>query len=811
MAPTHRAAAAALASLLAFAGAPAANASTPTRPAARLTVDAAMITVGATVRADPRTTRLPPARGPRTTIALSFGDHTRPVRLHRLAVRTHRYRKAGRYTITLTVRAARRTSRARRTITVGKRTVRATPAAHTRVASDGDIASLTGDPATGQTVVLRAGAPAPTRGEILVVPADRQHPDGLLGRVTHAARQPDGSTRLTIIPAALDDAYRSVTLHTEGTLGDSGLLITDASGRVLRGAPRAASPKASLHISASQLRCTGGINGPLDVDLDLTPLRWQLDFDLHNPFIHFLVAGNPKLSAALGLAAKGECRTNLAVRIVIPIAGTPLVIRLSPRLELSADGGLSAKFTWTPRLAFGFDRGNGINQTLYTFKLGTVKPEVHADAKAELFFGPDTELTLGGRVGVSAAFGPVFDVKLDQTLAQSCVHGDVAMKIKADANADVFIKHWSFALLSVTVHSWPLFDACTNHPADTGTNTGGGGGGTDGGGGGGQQPLPPGALSVAHFAEPPGAGEPWDITNGPDGNLWFSAIKQHTDQSSGLGRITPAGQITMFPLPDDDVPYGIVTGPDGNLWFAGGYGYGHPIIGRMTPAGSLTTFTIPNHGDLQEGPGSIVVGPDHNLWFTYADWSSPAGSIGRITTDGTITLFPLTAGQPMDIAAGPDGNLWVAQWPPAEIDKISPQGALTEYPVPPWQKIVSSQELIPEYITAGPDGNLWFSMGDAPTVNRITPAGDFAGFPFVVPVYGQREPGAITVGRDGDLWAPVFWHNLVRTTTSGQITTYEVPADPGLSIFQGIVTGPDGNLWLCESGVFSIARVMPPQ
>ncbi len=59
---------------------------------------------------------------------------------------------------------------------------------------------------------------------------------------------------------------------------------------------------------------------------------------------------------------------------------------------------------------------------------------------------------------------------------------------------------------------------------------------------------------------------PDGITAGPDGNLWFT-------ESGGnkIGRITPSGQITEFPLPTGITkpyyPIGITAGPEGNLWF----------------------------------------------------------------------------------------------------------------------------------------------------------------------------------------------------------------------------------------------------
>src|SRR5258708_5096888 len=70
--------------------------------------------------------------------------------------------------------------------------------------------------------------------------------------------------------------------------------------------------------------------------------------------------------------------------------------------------------------------------------------------------------------------------------------------------------------------------------------------------------------------------QPYTITTGSDGNLWFTGYGANM-----IGRITPAGTITGFPLPNDDSePYGITTGPDSNLWFTEDDGN---RIGRITP------------------------------------------------------------------------------------------------------------------------------------------------------------------------------------------------------------------------------------
>jgi virginiamycin B lyase len=108
------------------------------------------------------------------------------------------------------------------------------------------------------------------------------------------------------------------------------------------------------------------------------------------------------------------------------------------------------------------------------------------------------------------------------------------------------------------------------------------------------------ARSIARFPTP--GGQLQTITAGSDGNLWFPLLDR-------IGRITPAGNTTEFPLPPGSGQLAslITSGPDGNVWFAD---YIAAEIGRVTPAGDITIFAIPAH------PGGITGGPDGNIWFT---------------------------------------------------------------------------------------------------------------------------------------------------------------------------------------------------
>ncbi len=234
---------------------------------------------------------------------------------------------------------------------------------------------------------------------------------------------------------------------------------------------------------------------------------------------------------------------------------------------------------------------------------------------------------------------------------------------------------------------------------------------------------------------------PNSLVVGPDGNVWF------TTRVNGIGRITSTGVVTMFSkgLPKNltnsantcalncGVHHRLVLGPGGDLWFIFD---GLSGVGRITPAG---TITIDSKGlPVNDYPyGTIAVGPDGNLWFPYlicsstqqgcTNWSH--SGIGRITSSGAITLFSngLPTGTfPRSLVAGPDGDMWfrdrVANLSSrGTIGRITPSGVITLFS----NGIPMGSE--PINLTVGPDGNLWFELsgvyggGHLLGLGRITP------------------------------------------------------------------------------------------
>jgi virginiamycin B lyase len=96
------------------------------------------------------------------------------------------------------------------------------------------------------------------------------------------------------------------------------------------------------------------------------------------------------------------------------------------------------------------------------------------------------------------------------------------------------------------------------------------------------------------------------------------------------------------------------------MWFTE-YGNANGLgnIGRITTNGVITEYPVPN--TASNTPWTIAAGPDGNLWFT--DYGGGVGAIGRITTNGAITQYatPTALSGPLAIAAGPDGNMWFTE------------------------------------------------------------------------------------------------------------------------------------------------------
>jgi virginiamycin B lyase len=306
---------------------------------------------------------------------------------------------------------------------------------------------------------------------------------------------------------------------------------------------------------------------------------------------------------------------------------------------------------------------------------------------------------------------------------------------------------------------------------------------------------------LKQFRVPTANSEARAITNGSDGNRWFTEGTEFTNAPAKLARITPAGAITEFePGVDDGCNFCIITdiaqGPGGILYLTSN----DPRLIRFNVAtGSfLTPIEMPNSNalggtlavsatdvwvtdfnndavwryDIAGGtfsstpvndPGDVTVDPAGNAWFTQpGDINAPGTSnIGRIdAATNTVTTFPTTDGSttvaPRSVAVAADGQVWfTARFVPQAVGRLNPaDGSITLFP------FVTGG---PQDIAASPDGSVWFTLTTAGNAARITNDGTVT----MGKTVRDSEPFGIVVAPNGDPWYTMHAADKIGTLQVG--------------------------------------------
>jgi streptogramin lyase len=144
--------------------------------------------------------------------------------------------------------------------------------------------------------------------------------------------------------------------------------------------------------------------------------------------------------------------------------------------------------------------------------------------------------------------------------------------------------------------------------------------------------INPATHAIAEFPVPTASAGLTGITAGPDGNLWFTE-QGGSKQAGKIGEINQATHaVTEFPIPTSNKktspdPYGITTGPDGNLWFADRNNDSIGVV-ALNPASSTHLVVT------QPPPASVTAGSPFGLAVQAEDSSGHLVS----SFSGTVTV-----------------------------------------------------------------------------------------------------------------------------------------------------------------------------
>lgn len=276
-----------------------------------------------------------------------------------------------------------------------------------------------------------------------------------------------------------------------------------------------------------------------------------------------------------------------------------------------------------------------------------------------------------------------------------------------------------------------------------------------------------------------------------DGNATYRvAVASNVTQSPATVP-PPSGTVTEIADPTTNFTASAIdAGPDGNVWYVG-TAAGRGVLGRITPAGALRDF------DLGAGvnPVALAAGSDGKLWV--ADAAS--NLVFRFSTSGTPAGSPISAGSgPVAMTLGADGAIWIADATSGRLTCIASSGAQASYGIPNAVSLAG--------IAAGSDGALWVTDAVAPFVARVSAgcATPSAGVVNAYPIPASSGSGGIANGADGALWFTQLFPgpqgSVGRIATSGAYSAY---AESNTVPAGAVALGADRNIWFaaCSCGI----------
>jgi RHS repeat-associated protein len=309
-------------------------------------------------------------------------------------------------------------------------------------------------------------------------------------------------------------------------------------------------------------------------------------------------------------------------------------------------------------------------------------------------------------------------------------------------------------------------------------------------------------------------------------------------------------------------PVAMAVGADGSFYISD---HNNQVIRRVGPDGTITTVAgtgvSGNSGDggpaaqaRLANPRGLDIGPDGSLYIA----DSNNGRIRRVGPDGIITTVSgggnpadgmgdgglatqAKLDLPYDVAVGPDGNLYIADFQHFRVRQVGPDGIITTVAGTGVSgnsgdggPAAQARFRGPVGVTVGPDGTLYIADRRSNRIRRVgldgvitTVAG---GNQFGVLGDGGpateaflNSPYDIVFGPDGSLYIADYGNNRIRRVGPDSIITtiagtgvfgYNGDGNPAphaqLAFPHDVALTPEGNLFIVDENNHRVRQVAPP-
>jgi len=200
------------------------------------------------------------------------------------------------------------------------------------------------------------------------------------------------------------------------------------------------------------------------------------------------------------------------------------------------------------------------------------------------------------------------------------------------------------------------------------------------------------ASGFSKVSIPPGGYPETAIAPARGGGVWF-AISRESPGPGAVVRATASGKVTEYVLPHREAGLqGMVETADGSVWFVESFGN---AVGRLSPRGEITEYPLPGERRAED----VAADPGGGVIFTEG-----VAGIGRIDSTGHRTQVGPTHTFAEKVTVTADGTVWftleLARH--GRLGRLGPAGAFSEVQLP---HLGAS----PVDVLAGAEGNVWFA------------------------------------------------------------------------------------------------------